>query len=390
MTDPIRLGIAGLGAVAQAVHLPILERLSDRFRIAAVADVSPHLLEVIGERFRVPAASRFASLNAMVDGAELEALMILTSGSHGEAILRGLEAGLAVFVEKPLAWTLAEADVIGAHLAAKPAGRLQVGYMKLYDPAVEQAAAAVAERDRVGAIRSIDVRVLHPSPARQLAHAHLLPPPTDIALETLAAFHAEDERLHAIALGPGAGPFGRLYADVVLGSIVHELAVMRALAGDPVAIDGVDAWPPDVWPASVSISGRLGDGARFTIRWHYLPDHPAYREEVRVVTDYAAIELEFPSPWLLNAPTPLRVSTLDGVDRTDVEFRSVREAFERELLAFHSLVVDGTPARAGLAEGRADIVTSQRVIGRLAALTGVPCATEVDALEARPGDGVRA
>ncbi len=55
-------------------------------------------------------------------------------------------------------------------------------------------------------------------------------------------------------------------------------------------------------------TGRLGGEARFTIRWHYLPDHPSYREEVRVVTDLASIELEFPSPYLLNAPTVLRVA----------------------------------------------------------------------------------
>ncbi len=291
-----------------------------------------------------------------------------------------------MFVEKPLAWTLAEADAIAARLAGDRRARLQVGYMKLYDPAVEQAAAALADRDRVGAIRSIEVRVLHPSSERQLAHAHLLPPPTDIPLETLAGFHAEDERLHAIALGPGAGSFGRLYADVVLGSIVHELAVMRALAGDPVAIDAVDAWPSDTWPPSVSIDGRLDDQARFTIRWHYLPDHPAYREEVRVVTENAAIELEFPSPYLMNAPTLLRVSRLDGDDRSDTVFRSVREAFERELLAFHALVVDGTAPRAGVVEGRTDIVTSQRIIGRLAAQVGVPITTEEDAVVAGPGD----
>ena len=73
MADPIRLGIAGLGAVAQAVHIPLLERLGDLFRIAAVADVSPLLTEAIGERHRVPATGRFLSLNAMVDGADLDA-----------------------------------------------------------------------------------------------------------------------------------------------------------------------------------------------------------------------------------------------------------------------------------------------------------------------------
>ena len=56
-----------------------------------------------------------------------------------------------------------------------------------------------------------------------------------------------------------------------------------------------------------------------------------------------------------------------GGGRRDTRFRSVAEAFEEELLAFHALVVDGTAPKAGIVEGRADIVTSQRIIARRAA-----------------------
>jgi predicted dehydrogenase len=313
----------------------------------------------------------------MLGAPDLDAVMILTSGSHGDAVVRTLSAGLAVFTEKPMAWTLREADAIGDALAADGARPLQVGYMKLYDPAVERAVAEVRHGDRGGAIRSVDVRVLHPSSRRQLAHARLLPPPRDVPAATLAAFEADAARLYEAALGPAGGALGPLYADIVLGSIVHDLAVMRAIAGDPVSIDFVDVWPEGSSPGSVSIDGRLDAGARFAIRWHYLPDHPAYREEVRVVTDDASIELEFPSPYLLNAPTVLRVARLAGDDRADTFFRSVTEAFEQELLAFHALVVDGTQPRAGVAEGRADIVTSQRVAERLASQTGLAIRTEL-------------
>ena len=45
----VRLGIAGLGAVAQAVHLPLIERLRDAFEISAIADLSPSLTDAIGK-----------------------------------------------------------------------------------------------------------------------------------------------------------------------------------------------------------------------------------------------------------------------------------------------------------------------------------------------------
>jgi hypothetical protein len=94
---------------------------------------------VIGERYRVPAGNRFTDLVGLLSSTDIDALMILTSGSHGDAILAGLDRGVAVFAEKPLAWTLAEADAIAARLAADDRSRLQVGYMKLYDPAVVEA-----------------------------------------------------------------------------------------------------------------------------------------------------------------------------------------------------------------------------------------------------------
>src|SRR6476660_9739721 len=51
--ERVRVGVIGLGEVAQIIHLPILQALDDRFEIAAVCDVSPELLRVIGDEYRV-------------------------------------------------------------------------------------------------------------------------------------------------------------------------------------------------------------------------------------------------------------------------------------------------------------------------------------------------
>jgi len=377
--DRVRLGILGLGAVAQAVHLPLIDRLSDRFEIAAVADLSPGLVARLGERHRVPVDRRFASLDAMLAAGTIDALLILTSGSHGDAILAGLDRGLPVFAEKPVTWTLAEADAVAARLAADPRGKLQVGYMKLYDPAVAEGLAATADVGRAGPVRSIEVCVLHPTGERQLAHARLLPPPTDVPDDVITRLRDEQARLRSTALGPAATRLGQLYSDVVLGSIVHELALIRAFVGNPTDIDAVDVWPADRWPPSVGITGRLAGDARFAIRWHFLPDYPAYREEVRVVTEQTTVELEFPSPYLIHAPTELRIAERGGRGRRDIQYHSVVEAFEEELLAFHALVTDGTLPKAGIVEGRADIVTSQRIVARHAEQIGLPARTEASA-----------
>ena len=369
--ERIRLGILGLGAVAQAVHLPLIERLRDTFEIHAVADVSPGLVAALGERYRVPPARRATSLEALLDVPDLEALIVLTSGSHGAAIQAGLAHGLAVFAEKPLAFTLAEADAIAAQLEADPARRLQVGYMKLSDPAVVHALALAAEGD-IGVVRAIEVTVLHPTSEAQLAFARLLPPPTDVPAALRERFAAEAADLRRVALGDAAAAaFGRLYTDIVLGSIVHELSLVRAFAADPVAIESLVTWPGDTWPPSVELTGRLPHDGRISIRWHFLPDYPAYREEVRVVYEAATTELSFPSPYLLHRPTILRHTHPGGAGRQDDLWTSTVEAFEEELLAFHAYVVDGREPPAGLRAGRADIVTSQRAIAAAARSNGI-------------------
>jgi predicted dehydrogenase len=97
------------------------------------------------------------------------------------------------------------------------------------------------------------------------------------------------------------------------------------------------------------------------------------------VYEQATVELVFPSPYLLHRPTVLRITTSDAGGRRDEVWTSTDEAFETELLAFHDLVVAGRRPLAGLAEGRADIVTCQRAIAALAARHGVEIGGEAAA-----------
>ena len=169
----------------------------------------------------------------------------------------------------------------------------------------------------MGALRAVEVTVLHPierEPAR--------PRPPAAA----ARRHRRRRRwrgcasdragARADALGPAAAKHSaRCTAASCSGSVVHELAVVRAVAGDPIAIDRVETWPEGAWPPSVAIEGRLGDDARLSIGWHFLPDYPAYREDVRFHYEHGSVELSFPAPYRLHEPTALVVSTGKGETR---------------------------------------------------------------------------
>ncbi|MEA2519324.1 MAG: myo-inositol 2-dehydrogenase / D-chiro-inositol 1-dehydrogenase, partial [Chloroflexota bacterium] len=208
----------------------------------------------------------------------------------------------------------------------------------------------------------------------QLAFAHLVPPTGDVDPSVVARLRTASDGLVEAALGPAAAAqLGRLYSAILLGSVVHELAVIRSVTDEtgPLSIDHVDVWPDGAWPPSVSVAGRLPSGVRVTIGWHYLDRYPAYREEVRLHHVGGSVELTFPAPYRLNQPTVLAVETGGSETRRRVIFESIEEAFERELLAFADLIRTGQAPRTGIADGRTDTITCQRIVASLASGHGI-------------------
>jgi myo-inositol 2-dehydrogenase / D-chiro-inositol 1-dehydrogenase len=348
MSDRVRLGLVGAGVAAQAIHLPVLLRRPDLFRVCAICDASQAVREAVADRCGVDLSRCHERTEQMLDAAGLDALLVLSSGSHGAACALATAAGLPVLCEKPLAYTTAEADAL-----ATAGARIALGYMKLYDPAVKRAAELLAGR----VPRSVEVVVLHPPVAAQLAHLRLVAS-DDIPAARRVVLEEEELRLLEGALGPVPTVVQDLYRWKILGSIVHDLAVVRVLAGAPTRWDRVDAWPPGA-PTSVSLDGVLPGGGRLSIRWHLLAEYPLYREEVRVHDEQGTVQVTFPSPYLLSPG-----ATLTVVDRGAGESSrtSIVSPFEAELVAFHRLVTADEPTEAGVAEGRADIEICQRAL----------------------------
>lgn len=365
VSDRVRLAVAGLGAVAQSVHLPLIARRWDLFELVAVCDLAPSLRTAVGEQYGVPEERRYADAATMIEQSGAEGVVLLTSGSHGDVALRALRAGLAVFCEKPLTYTAAEADALAA--AERELGRpaLLLAYMKEHDEAIWQLSERLAGIDDV---RAVEAEVLHPTGESQLAFAHLRPAPRDADTDAVARLSAESARLLDAALGADTSPRLReLYANVVLGSLVHDTSLLRAVFGGLVTVDAARTWGE----RSVEVTGELPDAVRARMSWHYLPGYPAYTETLTVHHGSGSLRVTFGTPYVLNNPTRLEVveappaGTAAGGEVRSV-FTSTGESFENELSDFHRMVTAGERPRAGVAEGRADILTSQRIIRLLA------------------------
>lgn len=389
---PIRIGVAGLGSVAQAVHLPLIARRPDLFTVAGFCDVSRETLDLVGDRYGVEKPNRFVDLDEMLDTGDVDALFVLTKGSHADPVLAGFDRGIPVFCEKPLVCTVAEADELDARKPALDGPPLLLAYMKQYDPAVRHAVRLLEDVDE---IRNIDVTVLHPTGASQLAFARVLRPSAPPPPDAVERHEAADRRLRNAAVGETDPGLWSAYRSCLIGSLSHDLSILRSFDVELGTVDYADIFRPGATPAhlddsddqgfgspspSITAVGTLAGGGRYALNWHYLPDFPAYRETVRVAHNRGSIELTFPSPYLMQAPTQLTVTSKTGDAETRSTHRSITEAFENQLEAFHAMVRSGAEPLSDIAGGRTDIVDCQRVVAAYASRANVPIGGEIGRL----------
>lgn len=363
----VKIGVVGAGAVATSVHLPILTRRSDLFEVCAVADFNAASAHHLAERFGIPSDARFTSAYDMITSGKIDAIAIINSGSHCALVIAALEANLHVFCEKPLAYSKDEMSSIEAALA-QSRGTLMIGYMKTFDPAVVRA------RKLIGAKRprSVDVLVLHPSGESQLATSEIsvkaFPPSPDL----IAGFKKSAHDLAVQALGEqAADAFGDEYADIILGSIIHEFSVLRALDIHLVEIDYVDRWPRESRSESFVIHARTIDGVRVTIRWFYLDKYPLYQEEIRWMSEEEGHHIIFPAPYILRVPTKLISTTRLGLAHDVATFETYEPSFEIELVAFHALATSGIQIADPIADGFEDLEISQKIASKICEIEGI-------------------
>ncbi len=148
MTEPLRVGIIGGGWIAR-VHVPAIAA-APGLELVAACDTVPERADAIAAACGGAAYARFEE---MLEGERLDALWVCTPPlRHRAPVEAALAAGMHVYLEKPIARTLEDADAIVA--AAEAADAIcAVGYQYHASELLDDAR-ALLEGQQVGLLIS--------------------------------------------------------------------------------------------------------------------------------------------------------------------------------------------------------------------------------------------
>jgi predicted dehydrogenase len=226
--SPIRIGYVGCGFMAQKVHLPTLATLPG-CELHALAEVRADLGRQVQAHYRIP--KLYADHHALLADPDVDAVAVSAAFAvQGDIARDALLAGKNVFMEKPMAISLAQADALLA--ATRQTGtRLMVGYMKRYDAGNQLAKSHVIQARASGELGPLTYVRNHGFCGDWVA-----------GLDTPMAQSAEPMPTAPI-IGPDWLPPDHLNAYVgYLQQYTHNINLMRWFldAGDQVTVKTVD------------------------------------------------------------------------------------------------------------------------------------------------------
>ncbi|OCT12069.1 oxidoreductase [Paenibacillus pectinilyticus] len=348
----IKVGIIGLGEVAQVVHLPILESLSEKYELTAFCDISQMLLAKMGEKYRVK--QLFTNVYDMLEQSELDAVFVLNNMEyHTECTVAALKRNIYVFVEKPMCVTPAEVHEI---LQARDASEAQVmvGYMRRFAPAYLQ---AIEEVKSLGSIVYARVRdIIGPNQffTRQSSPIYRF---NDIPAEAVQDRKERNARLMREAIGELPDEMYGAYG-LLLGLNSHDISAMRELIGMPIRVKAASAW----------LGGRFKnaifeyDGFNVTFETG-MDQQGRFDAHIEVYGENKSVLIQYDTPYIRQLPTTLHISETigDSFDQSTVR-PTYKDAYVVELEYFHEVVSKGIPPKTTPEDYLQDLIIFQMIM----------------------------
>ena len=135
-TSKVNLGILGAGNFAATTIIPVLKELKRDCNILGIASSKGLTSELLAKNFKIK--NKYSTEDDILNAKEIQAVLILTPhNNHAELVIKALEKGKAVYVEKPLALDLQSLIDIEESIYRSENPKLFIGFNRRFSKSVQ-------------------------------------------------------------------------------------------------------------------------------------------------------------------------------------------------------------------------------------------------------------
>ncbi|MDX9979552.1 MAG: Gfo/Idh/MocA family oxidoreductase [Lentisphaeria bacterium] len=338
----LKIGFVGVGAMGQCAHLRNYALLGQKCEVAALAELRPELGRRVAARYGVPRV--YPDAAAMLTAERLDALVASQPFSrHGVLLPELLAAGLPVFIEKPLASSVAVGERILAEIEARQ-GRVMVGYHKRCDPATVW-------------LKTELERLRETGDWGRLTYVRLTMPAGDWIAGGFDDLIRTDDPAPALAADPPDPDLAperfRAYTAFV-NYYIHQVNLLRFLLGEDYA-------PTYAEPSGVLLAAKSVSGIPGVIEMSPYTTKLGWQESALVTFERGWLRLDLPAPLVRN-----QAGTVTLFDCRDGQCRRPQMPPEHAMLSqarhFLRFVRGEAPPPCAAAEALRDLRTAREYL----------------------------
>jgi len=342
---PLRLGVIGLGSAFERFHLPALERVAE-IEIVALADADPERCRRIAAN--LGAVRCHADASSLI-ASELDAVAVcVPPADHAAVSLEVLRAGRHLFLEKPIALSIEEANRLVE--ASRRAPVVAMTGFNLRGHLLAQDARRRVQSGRLGLVRSVHTIFTQTAAKPRATHWRGRPGQGGEALLDLGVHHFDLLRF-------------------VLGSEIEELSAETSPDGTSARVQarlsgGVDA--------RIDLAGSLG---------------PADANAMEIEAEEAHLSVSFYRAFgLRQRPGGIRRLARLAPALAFDRFRggAFPSSYRRQWRSFARAVANGNRGDPTLEDGRASLAAAIAALEAARSRRPVPVARPIAAVTEVP------
>ena len=352
----IKIGIIGLGEVAQLMHLPILADMHNKYEIRAIADISPSLNSFIAEKYNVPKS--YLSPVDLIKDPEVEAVFVLSPDQyHYDHIVEAIHQCKHVFVEKPVTLNIEQLGALIELEAKYPDQIVMVGYMRRFEGSFLKAKEFMEKSHKqTEYIRFRDIICEGPFFIGQTRSVFL---PKDIPGELIKKSGVKRRVQLNVAIGADATTEQRTAYEKLTGLGCHSFSAVREIFGMPKRLKAVvSSQGGEHLVVVLEYEGFLG-----TYELVNNQDIVQFDAAIEIYQKNRKLKINYETPYVRHQASTLEVTdSSENETQTSVYGPDYNDAFATELHEFHNCVTYNSKPKTTLVDSLDDLKLFKNII----------------------------